>query len=130
MHWIENNGVRIYYEIEGDGDPVIFFSGVGGGSWSWYRQIPYFTKKYEVVVFDNRGAGKSDKPREPYSMEDFAEDGALILDRLGIWKTFVVGISMGGMIAQTFALRYPKSCLLYTSPSPRDLSTSRMPSSA
>ena len=108
MHWIENNGVRIYYEIEGDGDPVIFFSGVGGGSWSWYRQIPYFTKKYEVVVFDNRGAGKSDKPREPYSMEDFAEDGALILDRLGIWKTFVVGISMGGMIAQTFALRYPK----------------------
>lgn len=108
MAWIENKGVRIYYEIDGEGDPVIFFSGVGGGTWSWYRQLPYFTKRYEVVVFDNRGAGRSDKPKEPYSMEDFADDASLILDKLGIWKTFVVGISMGGMIAETFALKYPK----------------------
>ncbi len=107
MSWIENQGVKIYYEISGYGDPIIFFSGVGGGSWSWYRQLPYFCKKYEVIVFDNRGAGKSDKPKNPYSMEDFAQDGALILDKLGIWKAFVVGISMGGMIAQVFALKYP-----------------------
>ncbi len=108
MPWTENNGVKIYYEIEGDGEPILFFSGVGGGTWSWYKQLPYFTRNYEVIVFDNRGAGKSDKPKQPYSMNDFVDDGVAILDKLGIWKTFVVGVSMGGMIAQSFAVSHPK----------------------
>ncbi len=108
MPWMENNGVRIYYELYGYGLPIVFFSGVGGGTWSWYKQISYFEKKYEIVVYDNRGSGRSDKPREPYSMEDFVSDGCAILNKLAMWKVFIVGVSMGGMIAQTFALKYPE----------------------
>ncbi len=108
MGWVERERVRIYYEVRGNGKPVIFFSGVGGGSWSWYRQVRYFAREYEVIVFDNRGAGRSDKPGQEYRMEDFADDGAAILDELEVRETFVVGVSMGGMIAQEFALKYAK----------------------
>lgn len=107
MPWIRNRNIKLYYEEYGGGAPVLFFSGVGGGTWSWYCQIPYFKQNYKIILLDNRGAGKSDKPPEAYSMNDFAMDGAFLLDSLGIEKVLVVGVSMGGMIAQSFALRYP-----------------------
>jgi pimeloyl-ACP methyl ester carboxylesterase len=98
---------RIYYEVSGSGKPLLFISGLSGGSWSWYRQRPFFEPFYTVIVFDNRGAGKSWMPPGPYTMEQMAEDTRALLDYLQIEKTYVVGISMGGMIAQQFATMYP-----------------------
>jgi len=98
---------KIYYEVSGLGKPLLFISGLSGGSWSWYRQRPFFEQFYKVIVFDNRGAGKSWMPPGPYTMEQMAEDTRALLDHLQIEKTYVVGISMGGMIAQQFATMYP-----------------------
>lgn len=107
MAYCSRSGVRIYYEVHGDGEPLVFLSGLSGGAWSWYRQLPYFKRKYKVVVFDNRGAGRSSMPPGPYSMEDFALDALAVLGDLQISSAFVVGVSMGGMIAQQLALVAP-----------------------
>ncbi|SFM65911.1 alpha/beta fold hydrolase [Thermodesulforhabdus norvegica] len=107
MAYCKNGEVEIYYEVHGDGAPLIFLSGLSGGAWSWYRQIPYFKERYRVIVFDNRGAGRSSMPPGPYSMEDFAGDALALLEELGIDRAFVVGISMGGMIAQQLAVMAP-----------------------
>ncbi len=97
----------IYYEVEGTGPDLLFVSGLGGGTWSWYGQVPFFRNAYRTIVFDNRGAGRSSMPRGPYRMEDFAADTLALLDHLGVDRCFMVGLSMGGMIAQETALRAP-----------------------
>lgn len=100
--------VQLYYEVHGDGPNLLFVSGLGGGTWSWYGQIPYFSRHYRTIVFDNRGAGRSSMPSGPYSMKDFAQDTLALLDHLGIDRCFMVGLSMGGMIAQQTALNAPE----------------------
>lgn len=99
---------RIYYEIHGDGSPLLLISGLGGGTSSWYGQTPYFEQHYRTITFDNRGAGLSDTPPGPYRMSRFAEDALCLLDRLQIKKTFALGLSMGGMIALELALTAPE----------------------
>ena len=100
--------VTIHYEVHGEGPPLLLISGLGGGTWSWYGQVPYFREGYRTIVFDNRGAGKSDMPEGPYRMEEFARDALCVLDRLEVERAFVVGVSMGGMIAQELALTAPE----------------------
>lgn len=107
MPYCTRDGVRLFYEVHGEGHFIIFLSGLSGGTWSWYRQIPYFCNKYRVIVCDNRGAGRSSMPPGPYKMEDFALDALTILKELDVKSVFVVGISMGGMIAQQLALIAP-----------------------
>ncbi|MDH4299445.1 MAG: alpha/beta hydrolase, partial [Dehalococcoidia bacterium] len=70
-------------------------------------QIPFFKKYYRVVTFDNRGAGRSDKPPGPYSTGMMADDTVKLMDLLGIEKAHIMGLSMGGMIAQELAINYP-----------------------
>ncbi len=108
MPYCFNRDVKLYYEVHGAGRPLIFFSGLSGGSWSWFMQVPYFKDRYKVIVFDNRGAGRSSKPPGPYSMVDLANDAVSILDHLNFESVYVVGVSMGGMIAQQFALLFPE----------------------
>mgnify|MGYP001245523744 CR=1 FL=1 len=100
--------ITIYYEVHGEGPPLLLISGLGGGTWSWYGQVPYFEEGYRTIIFDNRGAGKSDMPEGPYRMEEFARDALCVLDRLEVERAFVVGVSMGGMIAQELALTAPE----------------------
>lgn len=100
--------LRLYYETKGTGHPLLFISGLGGGSWSWYNQVPYFQEYYWTITFDNRGAGRTDMPPGPYSMEQLARDTICLLDHLKIEKTFVVGLSMGGMIALELAAMAPE----------------------
>lgn len=102
-----NRHIDIYYEIHGQGPPLLLISGLGGGTWSWYGQVPYFEKFYTTIIFDNRGAGKSSMPPGPYTMSQLAEDALRLLDHLQVSQTFVLGISMGGMIAQELALLAP-----------------------
>lgn len=100
-------GIDIYYEIQGAGQPLLFISGLSGGTWSWYKQVPFFQRHFQTIVFDNRGAGRSSMPAGPYSIQQLANDAACLLDCLDNKKIFLVGLSMGGMIAQELALLQP-----------------------
>jgi pimeloyl-ACP methyl ester carboxylesterase len=100
------NGIRIYYESQGDGEPLVLIAGLGATHHLWELQVPSFARWYRVVTFDNRGAGDSDKPAEPYTIALFADDTAALMDALGIERAHVYGQSMGGLIAQEFALRH------------------------
>ena len=101
------NGVKLHYEIHGTGEPLLLIEGLGYASWSWFRQIEVLSDSYSVVSFDNRGVGKSDKPDIPYSIELMADDVARLLESLNIEKAHILGVSMGGYIAQTLAINYP-----------------------
>jgi len=100
--------INIYYEIHGKGEPLVLIYGYAGDSGLWFRQLPVLSKKYRVIAFDNRGVGRSDKPDIPYTMAMMAGDIAGLLDTVGIDAAHIFGISMGGMIAQHFALDYPQ----------------------
>jgi pimeloyl-ACP methyl ester carboxylesterase len=102
------NGIDIYYEVHGRGPPLLLIMGLGASASAWWKQLPDFSRCYRVVAFDNRGAGRSDKPNEPYTIAQMADDAAGLLDALGIPSAHVFGMSLGGMIAQELALRRPQ----------------------
>lgn len=103
------NDIEMYYEEHGDvrNEPVLLIMGFGANAGAWAPQVPALAAQYRVIAFDNRGAGRSTQPDAPYSMEQMAADSAALLDHLGIASAHIIGASMGGMIAQEFALRYP-----------------------
>lgn len=106
-HTIANN-IRIYYESQGKGEPVVLISGLGSNISSWTTQIPIYSRLFRVIYFDNRGTGRSDKPGVDYTTEIMADDTISLLDNLGIEKASFVGKSMGGMIAQWIGIKYPE----------------------
>jgi 3-oxoadipate enol-lactonase len=106
MPYAQVNGVKLYYEVHGEGDPVILICGLGSQLQSWATQVPIYSKHFKVVIFDNRGSGKSDKPEVRYSTSDMADDTAALMEELGIESAHIVGKSMGGMIAQWLAIKY------------------------
>ena len=108
MPKIETNGIELYYEIHGTGKPLVLISGLGYSSWQWHRMIPFLAEHFQVITFDNRGVGQSDKPAGPYSAQMLAADTAGLLDALGIQKAVVMGHSMGGFITQAMALDFPQ----------------------
>ena len=101
------NGINIYYEIHGEGEAVIFGNGVFQNTSGWINQLPVFSKEYQVILYDMRGQGQSDKPENPYSFEIHAEDQKALLQDLGISKVHHVGISYGAELGLVFALKYP-----------------------
>lgn len=108
MPKVNVNGCDIYYEVHGQGDPLVMIMGLRRNMEWWYHQIPVLSKHFKVVAFDNRGAGRSDKPVMDYSIRLFADDTAALMDELGIDHAHVLGISMGGYIAQELAINYPE----------------------
>jgi pimeloyl-ACP methyl ester carboxylesterase len=102
------NGINLHYEVAGSGYPVILIQGLGGDGASWAFQRDALAQSFRVVTFDNRGVGKSDKPEGTYTTELMAADTVALLDHLGIDHAFIMGASMGGMIAQEIALRWPQ----------------------
>ncbi|MCS6926602.1 MAG: alpha/beta hydrolase [Candidatus Binatia bacterium] len=108
MPYLRSNGITLYYEEHGSGEPLLLIMGFTVSSIGWRWNLPAFARMFRTIVFDNRGVGRSDKPDTPYSMAMFAADTLGVLDSLGIAQAHVFGISMGGMIAQEFALRYPQ----------------------
>ena len=101
----------MYYEIHGEGEPLVLISGLGGSAVAWEPIIPIFSDNYKVIVFDNRGVGRTDAPDIPYSMEMMADDISGLLEKIGIERANVYGESMGGIVAQFFALRHPKKVI-------------------
>lgn len=101
------DSIELYYEEHGSGDPLLLIMGLAADSVAWMFQLPEFSKHYRTIVFDNRGVGRSGKPAGPYSIARMADDTAELLDSVGIERAHVVGVSMGGMIAQELALLHP-----------------------
>lgn len=100
--------IRMNYSVRGEGDPLLLISGYGSNSAGWRPEfIQGLARSFQVITFDNRGTGETDQPDEPYSIAGMADDAVGLLDILGIERAHVVGISMGGMIAQELALRHP-----------------------
>ena len=107
----EVNGVRICYEILGKEEayPIIMVHGWGSKKREqWIAQIDDLSEKYKLVIIDNRGSGKSDRPDMPYTMELYAEDIKALMEFLGIEKAHIMGCSLGGMIVQHIALMFPE----------------------
>jgi len=113
MPFAQTHGICIYYEVHGDyGSPLIMIHGYNASSIDWYApHIEQLSSEHRVIVFDNRGVGQTDKPREAYNMTQFAADTIGVLDALAIDKAHVLGESMGGMIAQHVALDFPDRVL-------------------
>jgi 3-oxoadipate enol-lactonase len=107
MPYARVNDVEIYWESHGQGEPLLIISGVGGSTWSYEESIAAWSPRFRVLVFDNMGAGLSSKPDRPYTIAQMADHAAAVLDGAHAKRAYVVGLSMGGMIAQELALLHP-----------------------
>ncbi|MBN1661934.1 MAG: alpha/beta fold hydrolase [Anaerolineae bacterium] len=101
------NGVDIYHEIHGEGDPLVLIAGLGYDRWMWHRMVPGLAEHFQVIAFDNRGVGLSAKPAGPYTAQMLAADTVGLLDTLDIDAAHIMGHSMGGFVAQALALDHP-----------------------
>jgi 3-oxoadipate enol-lactonase len=99
--------INLYYEIHGEGQSLVFVHGLGSSTQDWEFQVPGFSKTYQVITFDLRGHGQSDKPEGPYSVKMFAADLSDLLLKVGVEAAHIVGISLGGAVAFQFAIDYP-----------------------
>ena len=99
---------RFYYEIVGQGRPLVMIRGVGSNTDHWYEQVPVLSRRFQLLVFDNRGIARSSDPGGPFSIRDMADDTIALMEATGLKKAHVLGYSMGGMIAQEMALNYPQ----------------------
>ena len=97
---------NIFYEEKGSGEPLIFIHGVGLDHTMWNQQIDSLSDSFRVIVYDMLGHGGSEHPPGPYSITQYVEQLSGLMDTLQIEKTHLVGFSMGGMVAQAFALTY------------------------
>jgi pimeloyl-ACP methyl ester carboxylesterase len=114
MPTVESQGATLYYEVHGEGPPLVFAHGVGGNTLSWFQQVPHFARSHRVVTFDHRGFGRSLCPIDAIRPRFFAEDLRAILDANGIERAALVCQSMGGWGGLRFALSWPErvSCLV------------------
>jgi 3-oxoadipate enol-lactonase len=103
----EVNGVRLNVLDEGDGHPLVFLHGMGGSWRDWEPQLDHLRDRYRCIVIEHRGHGRSEATRGAYSTDLFAADAAAVCRHLGVGHAYVVGLSMGGMIAQKLALAEP-----------------------
>ena len=127
MPFLSVRGLELYYEELGEGRPVLLISGSGGDLRGTPLERNPLTASFRTVACDQRGLGQTSKPDVDYSMADYADDAAALLDVLGIERAHVVGISFGGMVAQNLAVRHPdridRLVLMCTSPGGPDLSS-------
>jgi 3-oxoadipate enol-lactonase len=126
MPMVTLNGLKQHYKLEGEGpENIVLVNGLADDLETWAEQMGDFLGAgYRVLRFDNRGIGKSGRPRGPYTTAQMAADAKALIDHLGLRKFHLVGVSMGGMIAQEYALAHAgdlKSlslCCTYAAPGP------------
>ncbi|HEU5320051.1 MAG TPA: alpha/beta fold hydrolase [Methylomirabilota bacterium] len=107
MPTVRANGLTLHYLEAGAGEPLVLLMGFGGDHTAWGLQVPAFAERYRVIAPDNRGAGQSETPDVPYTTRLMADDTVGLMDALGIERAHLLGVSMGGMIAQEIALHHP-----------------------
>ena len=100
--------IQMFYQDVGEGDPLLLIMGFGGDHMAWALQMADFAARHRVIAFDNRGVGQTDAPDEPYTTRMMAADALGLMDALGVDSAHVLGVSMGGMIAQELVLARPE----------------------
>jgi 3-oxoadipate enol-lactonase len=107
MPHINVGDTKVHYEVHGSGEPLLLITGLCGDLTSWKKALPLLDKEFQVITIDNRGAGQTEHPGRPFTMEDLADDASGLLTGLGFKKAHVLGASMGGNVAQELTLRHP-----------------------
>jgi pimeloyl-ACP methyl ester carboxylesterase len=107
MAWADLSDVRCYYEVMGDGDPLVLIPGLGGTCRVWDGIAPELAEHFSLILIDNRGLGRSVARRKPRTLADYSADIAELLDALQLERAHVLGLSLGGIIAQRFAIDHP-----------------------
>jgi len=120
-HYTNFNETKIFYQIRGEGEPLILLMGFGADGNVWEKHVVEYEKHFKCILIDNRGVGKSDQPNGSYSTKMMANDTVAVMNHAGIQNARVAGISMGGAIAQELALNYPDKvrCLALVSTWPK-----------
>ena len=108
MHRVKIGDVNMYYEVHGEGEPLVLITGLSSDHKTWLPFLPAFTNNYRVLIMDNRGIGQTEYPDVQFSVDDMADDTAGLMDELGIENAHVIGHSLGGRIAQKLVLKYPE----------------------
>jgi pimeloyl-ACP methyl ester carboxylesterase len=108
MPTIQTPRIKLYYEIHGEGEPLLLIRGLGSTCDGFKAQVDGLSPHFGVISFDNRCVGRTDQPQEPFTIADMADDTAALLDALDVGNADVFGVSLGGMIAQELALRHPQ----------------------
>ncbi|MFQ5651700.1 MAG: alpha/beta fold hydrolase [bacterium] len=109
--WVNVDGVRIYVERKGSGAPLLLIPGLGAGTWLWRRSAAALAREFKLIMPELRGSGRSDKPDHRYSIALFAADLVGLLTEMGISKAHLLGVSMGGFVAQYLAAKYPEKVI-------------------
>lgn len=107
MPTIDVNGQTLYYEVHGEGEPLLCVMGLAADTLAWMLQVPAFSAGYRTVIFDNRDVGQSSMADAPYEIADMAQDALALADALELDSFHLLGVSMGGAIAQQMALAAP-----------------------
>jgi pimeloyl-ACP methyl ester carboxylesterase len=105
--YVKANGLNIYYEVHGAGEPLILLHGGTLTTKMWEDHVPTFVQHFQVIVLDSRGHGKTDNPTQEFSYRAMAEDVAAFIETLGLRKPVICGYSDGGQIALEIGMRYP-----------------------
>jgi pimeloyl-ACP methyl ester carboxylesterase len=108
MPTARNGAVELFYESVGSGPPVLLISGQGMTLDAWWRTVPELSGSFQVLTFDNRDIGRSSRWPLPYVVAQMADDAVAVLDAARVERAHVYGLSLGGMVAQELALRYPE----------------------
>ena len=108
MPFADANGLRLYYELSGEGEPLLLITGLGGDHLSWGEQVDAFATHYRTIAFDNRDSGQSSECPEGYEVTDMADDALALADAIGLEGFHLLGVSLGGAIAQELALAVPE----------------------
>ncbi|MEX2514426.1 MAG: alpha/beta hydrolase [Cyclobacteriaceae bacterium] len=108
MPTIKTNGINLYYEERGKGEPLLLIMGITAPGSVWEKHVEEWQKSFRCILVDNRGVGLSDKPPGPYSSAQMADDCAGLLQHLQYSQVSVAGVSMGSIIAQQLAIRHPE----------------------
>src|SRR5918999_66595 len=114
MATAEVNGQTIYYEVHGEGEPLLCVMGLAADTLAWALNVPGFAERHRTVVFDNRDVGQSSMADAPYEISDMAQDALALADALELESFHLLGVSMGGAIAQEMALAAPDRVRTFT----------------
>jgi pimeloyl-ACP methyl ester carboxylesterase len=101
------NGLNLYYESHGEGEPIVLIPGFAAGRWIWFKQTANLSRDFRVISYDPRGVSASDRPEGSQTIGLLADDVAHLLQAIGIENAHIIGASFGGFVAQEFALKYP-----------------------
>jgi len=107
MNTVRVNGIDIYYEIHGQGEPLVLLEGLASDHSAWVPHLDELTKHFRCLIFDIRGMGQTDKPKSEYTTRIYADDTAMLMEAAGFTNAHLVGLSMGACIAQELCLAYP-----------------------